>query len=352
MNNKTVRNLGLVALGVVAAVAIACGGASSHDDSAFGVGGSAGASTSGSVGAPDSFETNGGFRDVEVALGEKGVANGAPSIASEPPRTAAADSVSSNAGGGTLAPGTNPSGALQSIDRKIVQTASLQLQVKEVGVGFEEVGRIATAAGGFIASSSFSYSDFDKSDDQRSQTASITIRVPSEGYASVLSQLRGLADTVDYEESQASDVTEEFTDLQSRLRNLEATETQLLSLLAKATTITDILTVQDRLNGVQGDIEYVKGRINLIDNLTDLATITVHLRPVVGAPVSEPGDGVDLGNTISEAWDDSIAFLGSIAEGVLTVVVFAWWLPVIGIPAGLVAWGVGRNKPRSASAVD
>jgi hypothetical protein len=243
---------------------------------------------------------------------------------------------------------------LQSIDRKIVQTASLQLQVDEVGVGFEEVGRIATSVGGFVASSSFSYRDFDEDEDDRArnQVASVTIRVPSETYAAVLSQLRGLAETVDYEESNASDVTEEFTDLQSRLRNLEATETQLLRLLERAETITDILTVQDRLNGVLGEIEYVKGRLNLIENLTDLATVTVHLRPVDGAPSNPPGDGVNLGNTISEAWDDSLAFLGSIAEGVLTVVVFAWWVPVIGIPAGVVAWGVSRSKPGAAGAVD
>jgi hypothetical protein len=176
--------------------------------------------------------------------------------------------------------------------------------------------------------------------------------VPSEVYPGVLSQLRGLAETVDYEESQAADVTEEFTDLQSRLRNLEATETQLLRLLDRAETITDILTVQDRLNGVQGEIEYVKGRMQLIGDLTDLATITVHLRPVAGAPVTPPGDGVNLGETISEAWDDSIAFLGSIAEGVLTVVVFAWWVPVIGVPAGVIAYAATRNKPRATSAVD
>ncbi len=157
---------------------------------------------------------------------------------------------------------------------------------------------------------------------------------------------------MDFEQSNASDVTEEFTDLQSRLRNLEATETQLLRLLERAETISDILTVQDRLNAVQNDIEFVKGRLQLIDDLTDLATITVHLRPVEGAPPpADDGNGVNLGQTISEAWDDSLAFLGNIAEGVLTVVVFAWWVPLVGVPAAAVAWGATRNRPHGPASV-
>lgn len=342
MSSKTIRFLGLGALGVIAAVAIACGGSANDEDFASSSGSTGGIGTSSSVDGNDSFG-----RELDVLLGEKGAANQA-SLPEEAPR---ADS----AAGGSVAaaPGGQPSGGtLQTIDRKIIQTASLQLQVEEVGVGFEEVGRIATAAGGFVASSSFTYRDGDDELKQR-QVASVTIRVPAEVYPNVLSQLRGLAETVDYEESNASDVTEEYTDLQSRLRNLEATETQLLMLLGRANTITDILTVQDRLNNVQGEIEYVKGRLQLIGDLTDLATVTVHLRPVAGAPTtSGGGNDVNLGETISEAWDDSLAFLGNIAEGVLTVVVFAWWVPVIGIPAAAIAWAATRNRAHSTAAVD
>jgi Domain of unknown function (DUF4349) len=356
MNGKTVRNLGLVAVAVIAAVAIACGGGTSHDSSTASTGDSFGGEAATTDGAPQ--------RDLSVLLGEKGAVE-APSIGQAPAPQSADGTTSnagSNAGGGTLAPGGSPSdpaGSLQGIDRKIVQTASLQMQVDEVGVGFEEVGRIATAAGGFVASSSFSYIDnsgidSQNNNDKRSQTASVTIRVPAENYQSVLSQLRGLAKAVDSEESQSADVTGEYTDLNSRLRNLEATQTQLLTLLGQAHSITDILTVQDRLNSVQGDIEYVKGRLQLIGDLTDLATVTVHLRPVAGAlPPVDNGNGVNLGRTISQAWDDSLTFLGNIAEGVLTVVVFGWWVPLIAVPAGAIAWAATRRGPNGhASAVD
>ncbi len=335
MNNKTVRGLGLTALGMIAAVAIACGGSSDKSDGGgFSTGGFGGGEA---VGGDDARG-----RDLDILLGEQSVANTAPQ---EAPAGVVVD--------GAAGPAGIPTSALRSIDRKIIQTASLQLQVEEVGVGFEEVGRIATAAGGFVSSSSFSYRDGDDEDQKRRQVASVAIRVPAEVYPSVLSQLRGLAETVDFEESNASDVTEEFTDMQSRLRNLKATETQLLRLLERAETISDILIVQDRLSGVLNEIEFVKGRLQLIGDLTDLATISVHLRPVEGTPVAPDGGGVNLGETIAEAWDDSMAFLGSIAEGVLTVVVFAWWVPVIGVPAGAIAWGATRNHSHGpASAVD
>lgn len=250
------------------------------------------------------------------------------------PSSAAAD----GAGGGVQA---LPS--IQDSDRKIVQTASIRLQVREVGASFEEVGRVATAAGGFVASSNFAFQG-------EQQVASLTIRVPANRYQDVLREVRALGVRVDNEGSNASDVSEEYTDLSARLRTLEATEAQLLQLLARANTITEILQVNDRLNTVRTEIERVKGRMNLLDRLTEMATITVHLRPAEG--VARGGTGVDLGNAVSEAWHNSLEFLGSIAEGVLTVVVFSWWIFILAIPTLLLLqrWLRARPQPPASAA--
>jgi hypothetical protein len=224
-----------------------------------------------------------------------------------------------------------------TLDRKIVQTASLELTVEEVGSSFEEVSRIATAAGGFVASSTFS-----RADDQ--QVASVTIRVPATQYQDVLRQLRGLALEVENESSQANDVTEEYTDLSSRLRNLEATEAQYLLLLGEAKDIGEILQVQDRLNSTRSEIEQVKGRLNLLDNLTDLATVTVHLRTDT-APVIEPGTGgVNPADAARGAWDASVDVLTGISSGIVAVVVFSWWLAPL---LALGAFAVVRVLPKA-----
>ena len=280
---------------------------------------------------------------IDQALGRPGLIEVAPLSGAQPPLPAAALGVATNqsATKAVVPGGGAPAGALASLDdRKIVQTAALRLQVDAVGASFEDVGRIATAAGGFVASSNFSFQG-----DQ--QVASLTVRVPVTRYQDVLSQVRALGAKVDSEASNASDVTEEYSDHKARLRNLEATEGQLLALLGRAETITDILQVQDRLNFIRGQIEQSQGRMALLDKLTDLATITVHLRPVV---VGATTGGGGLGASVSKAWNDSLQFLGGVAAGVLTVVIFGWWTPIVAVPAYVLGSRLLRSRPRPAVA--
>ena len=335
-NKKVLRNIGLIAVAVFAVglVGYAASNGSSNDTHNDGLAVTNGPNFAAQPANGKSVMSAGSVGSPGKALDSAGVPEAAP-----PPVSGSAAS----------APGAGPTdggGALAStVDRKIVSTAAIQMQVDDVAGSFEEVSRIATSSGGFVASSSFSY-------EGEKQIASVTIRVPSESYQSTMASLRNLGVKVDAESSDANDVTEEYTDLGSRLRTLEATEQQLLTLLAKAETVSDILTVQDRLNYTRGDIEQVKGRMQLLDNLTDLATITVHLRPVVAGNADQPGNGVDLGQKVSQAWDDSLAFLGNIAGGVLTVVVFAWWLPLVGVPLLIGYKAVTHRRPHNAGLAD
>ncbi len=220
-------------------------------------------------------------------------------------------------------------------DRKIVRTATLELSVEDVGGAVQEIDTIATTAGGFVSGSSVFVEPADDTgaETQRTQTATITIRVPSGAYAGVMAKLRGIAKEVESETSEASEVTEEYTDLQSRLRNLEATERASLELLTKAATIPDILSVQDRLNSVRLEIEQVQGRINVLDDLTDLATITVKLRvPAVVAQEKDQGWAEEAWSASWEASQDAAVVLGTIAiaGGVLLL-----WLVPLALVGGL-----------------
>ena len=174
-NNKLWRNIGLAAIALFAIGVVgyaASNGTGGDESDALRDEGSAdavpsdGFATAGSSGGTGADAVKAGdFDDAreEAPQGESGVASaGAP--ASGPV-----------AQGGSL---------VSAVDRKIVSTASVQLQVDDVGGSFEEVGRIATSVGGFIASSSFTYQGED-------QLASVTIRVPAESYQGVLSACAG-----------------------------------------------------------------------------------------------------------------------------------------------------------------
>jgi len=210
------------------------------------------------------------------------------------------------------------------IDRKIVRTATLELSVEDVGAAVQKVENAALVAGGFVSGSNLSTESDPGDDAQKRQRATVTIRVPAEAYVSVMSQLRGIAKELKSETSDAREVTEEYTDLQSRLRNLEATERQYLELLAKAASIQDILTVQDRLNSVRLEIEQAQGRINVLDDLTDLATITVELTlpPAVAQQEEDQGWAEEAWETSWDASKDGAVVLGTVA--IAGSVLMAW----------------------------
>lgn len=227
-----------------------------------------------------------------------------------------------------------PAPDLQSVlDRKIIQSSSLDVEVDEGEVGrtFQDIIRIAQTNGGFVASSTFSNLD-------EQQIADLTIRVPGDRYQDVLARIR-LMGTVTQEGSDANDITEEFTDLQARLRTLEATERRYLELLGQAVTINDILLVQDRLDDVRGQIEQIQGRVNLLNQLTDLATITVHLRSVA-AVAEPPADTGGMLDSVTTAWGQSLDALRGLATGLLVAAAFSWWLlpPLLVLGIGARWW--------------
>lgn len=283
-------------------------------------------------------------------------ADGAPSTADKvvlplAPGGSSSGSYSSGVAGG---PATGASGGTSTLppsdvsQRKIVRTATLEVTVDDVGGAVQQVENAALGAGGFVSGSSLTVENPGASSDQpKRQRATITVRVPAEAYASVMARLRGFAKEVKSENSETSEVTEEYTDLQARQRNLEATEARYLDLLAKAESINDILTVQDRLSSVRAEIEQVQGRIKLLDDLTDLATITVQLSlpPVTAVePQAQPGWAREA---LDNAWDgskDVTRVLGT--AGITGGVVLAWLL----IPGllGLIGWRIFGPRAKAA----
>jgi len=216
----------------------------------------------------------------------------------------------------------------QGLGRTVIRNGQLQLQVESVSTTFDRVRLATEAAGGYVADSSISGRD-------QYQSAWLTIRIPADRFAQVVTELQGLAVVVDGFSTNSQDVTEEYADLQATIRNLKAVESQYLELLGRAQDIGEVLQVQDRLNQVRLQIDQVQGRINLLDQLTSLATLTVYLTPVSDVVDTEPSDSI--GDAVREAWEASLDTLESIARGVLVAVVYSWWIIPLLLVGGLVA---------------
>ncbi|HKZ51530.1 MAG TPA: DUF4349 domain-containing protein [Dehalococcoidia bacterium] len=226
-------------------------------------------------------------------------------------------------------------------DRKIVYNARLDLTVEDVGDSIGQVWSIATAAGGFVAQSN----TYEQKEGHKAAT--IVIQVPSVSYQQALSQLRRLAREVKGESSGTRDVTEEYSDLGARLRNLQATEGRYLELLALAKTIPEILQLQDRINTTRLEIERVRGRMNLLEHLSDLATIQVELRPFVPA-TTPPSEGFNPATVAQRAWEASLVVLQGLASAAIVAAIVVAWL-VLPFGVGLVLWRWARGRPLPGS---
>ena len=156
-------------------------------------------------------------------------------------------------------------------DAKVIRNGSLTLVVENPAsavMGVEQI--IAGIPGAFIASA-----EVRQAGDL--QPSSLTLRVPAQAFDQAMAALRALAHEVLSEQISARDVTEEYTDVDARLRNLQAAETQLLALLEKADTVEDLLKVENRLADVREEIERLQGRLNVLEDRIALATIHVLL---------------------------------------------------------------------------
>ena len=184
------------------------------------------------------------------------------------------------------------SSAVPQVGPQIVKTASLRLGLAHGS--FEdkvaEAHAVADSFGGFVVESFAS-----QGSGKRIAEGSLVLRIPAESYDSALSRLRELGKVESLEES-GQDVSNEFVDLNARIRQLRAVEAQLLELLKQADDVPAALAVQNQLSQVQLDLEQARGRLQYLDNRVAYATISMSMHEL---GVVAPKDG---GFKIVHAW--------------------------------------------------
>ena len=157
-------------------------------------------------------------------------------------------------------------------ERMIVRTGDISLVVEDIISARDEIAQMATGFGGYVVSSYVS-------GEEQDMRGNISIRVPDEKFESTFTELRNLAVRVKSENISSRDVTEEYIDLGARLKNAEATESQYLALLEKATDVEDILSIYDSLSRVRSEIEQIKGRMLYLERTSSMSLISVYLEP-------------------------------------------------------------------------
>jgi hypothetical protein len=236
----------------------------------------------------------------------------APAPMPAPPRaTDSAGEAEFRPGGGDY----DESGA----DRKIIRTGHLTLEVEDILNAMDGITRLAGELDGYVVSSR-------KYEQKDELFGWISIRVPAERFHEAFDRLRQLATDVPEESTESRDVTEEYTDLEAQLRNLEATEAQYLAILEKAVTVEDILAVQRELSNVRREIERIKGHMQYLERTSDMALIEVNLKETKAIGQT----GWDILKTFKAAVHGLTTFGRVLADIAIWLVIFCWiWIPVL-----------------------
>jgi hypothetical protein len=289
-------------------------------------------------GAPESTTTNLKAAQPPAPAAQPAAAGGAtigapaPAVASDAAGAAApapAQQRSAVAANSAAPNNSLPDTSAQILDRMVLRTAQLTVQVTDMESALAQARQIATRGGGFVSASN---TRVEKVGDQDRMVADLTLQVRSDAADATLSDLRNLG-KVTTETSGSQDVTEEYVDLSSNLRNLQASESAILKLMDKATQIQDVLALQRELTNVRGQIERIQGRKTYLERRSDMATITLSLRlPPIDAP--RTAGGWDPAAVAARGWQASLTVLRGAAEALIVVLAFSWWLvPFVAVGA-------------------
>jgi hypothetical protein len=174
---------------------------------------------------------------------------------------------------------TDGSDVLQTTQRQIISNASVSIEVATVESAVDQVRAIAEGLGGFVEH----LSSFGSDKDQR---ANLTVRVPQDQFFTAVDRIEALG-KVQGRDLGSEDVSEQFIDLEARLKSSLQEEESLLSLLDRAGQVSEILTIERELSRVRSDIERVQGQLNFLERRVALSTISVSLFPP-GSRLPEP----------------------------------------------------------------
>ncbi len=228
-----------------------------------------------------------------------------------------------------------------SVDRLVIKNASLSIAVNDPLKSMDTISHMAEAMGGFVVSADMYQQSL--SNGVKVPQVSMTIRVPAEKLDEALTTIKAETDQPIISENKSSqDVTAEYTDLNSRLTNLQAAEKQLQEIMASATKTEDVLSVYSQLVSVREQIELIKGQMKYYEQSAALSSISIQL--IANAAVQPITiAGWQPAGVAKEALQSLINALQSLANfGIRLAILYLPVLLIIFVPIGLIIWGIVR----------
>ena len=229
----------------------------------------------------------------------------------------------------TSAPSQSGSGT-SGIETKIIKTAYLSIEVKDVPGSIETLKNLASQKGGYLSSTNIQKNYNDR------LSGSVIIRVPAAEFENTLTSVKAIG-TVKSASTQGQDVTEEYVDLQAQKSSYQNQLAQYNEIMKKAVKVEDVITVQQQIDRVQTELNRLEGRLKYLDSRIDLSTITVNLQE------PEPVGGETGHNFISTINEGISGFFGMIDAIIIILFTLLPLIIVGGAGYAIYRWRKGRK---------
>jgi hypothetical protein len=209
----------------------------------------------------------------------------------------------------------------QAAETKIITSANLTIEVASI----EKFNEALKAA---LATYEATITSENRNDYDRRMESSFTIRVPSSNFQSLFNALKPFGEKIENQSINSQDVTEQFIDLESRLKNRKALEERYREILKQAKNINDILNIERQLNQVRSEIESQEGRLKYLNDQVDMSTIQLtayEIKPFTYEPEESDGFGQKLLKALGDGWRGligGIVWLISLWPIALVIVLF------------------------------
>jgi hypothetical protein len=221
------------------------------------------------------------------------------------------------------------------VDRKLVRTATIELSAADVGEAVDQARDIAAAEDGYAGR-----------EEVREETATLTLHIPSDRFDRALDALSELGEVISRDQS-AEDVTEQVVDLDSRVATQRASVDRVRALLARASTVEEIVRIEQELTTREAELESLEQRRQALAGQVAMSTVTIRVHKATTAPAPPPQeeeDGFLAG--LSDGWG---AFLDAGGATLRVIGALLPFLVVLGVPAVLALRWWRRRRPTVAT---
>jgi hypothetical protein len=209
--------------------------------------------------------------------------------------------------------------AINTDDRKLIKSGSLSFESKDIAKTKVEIERICRTLHGYISTENGgSYGDRLHYEQQ--------IRIPHKDFDRFIQEIEHLASRFETKNIVTQDVTEEFIDMEARLKTKKDLESRYLELLKIAKTVEDMLSIETQIGNVRAEIESMEGRLNLMKNQISFSALTISYYELTGVDF---GFAAKFVYALKKGWENLLNFLIGIVNAWPFLILFGLMLYVI-----------------------